>query len=104
MVAKLTQMGVLADVDRATLAAYCVVWSRWVDAEERLARFGSVIKSPSGYPIQSPYLGIANRCIKLLQELSSEFGMTPSSRTRVVALKEEGDDEFTEFLKGAKKR
>ena len=30
--------------------------------------------------------------------------MTPSSRTRVVALKEESGDEFSEFLKGAKKR
>ena len=35
-----------------------------VDAEEHLARFGTVIKSPSGYPIQSPYLSIANRAIK----------------------------------------
>ncbi len=104
VVPRLTQMRVLADVDRASLAAYCVVWSRWVDAEDRLARFGTVIKSPSGYAIQSPFLGIANRCIKQLQELSSEFGMTPSSRTRVVALKEESADEFAEFLKGAAKR
>jgi P27 family predicted phage terminase small subunit len=54
-----------------------------VDAERNLARFGVVIKSPSGFPIQSPYLAIANKAMEQMARLLAEFGMSPSSRTRV---------------------
>ena len=101
---KLAKLGLLTELDRAVLSAYCAVWSRMVDAEEHLARFGTVIKSPSGYPIQSPYLSIANRAIKQIEELSGEFGMTPSTRTRVMGLEEEGPDEFNQFLARAADR
>jgi P27 family predicted phage terminase small subunit len=60
---ELVTLGILARVDRAALSAYCMAWSRWVDAETNLRKFGAVIKTPKGYPIQNPYLGIANTAI-----------------------------------------
>jgi phage terminase small subunit len=44
-----------------------------------------MVKSPTGYPIQSPYLAIANRQAELMMRVASEFGFTPASRSRISA-------------------
>jgi P27 family predicted phage terminase small subunit len=83
---ELAASGLLTTVDRAALAAYCSAWSRWVNAEESIQKFGAVIKSPkSGFPIQNPYVGIANTAMDQMRKFLVEFGMTPSSRSRVHA-------------------
>jgi phage terminase small subunit len=45
-------------------------------------------ESPSGYPMQSPYIGIANRQAELMIRLASEFGFTPASRSRISSPQE----------------
>jgi phage terminase small subunit len=42
-----------------------------------------MLKSPTGYPIQSPYLAIANRQAEIMLRVASEFGFTPASRSRI---------------------
>jgi phage terminase small subunit len=42
-----------------------------------------MIKSPTGFPIQSPYLAIANRQAEIMMRIASEFGFTPASRSRI---------------------
>jgi len=44
-----------------------------------------MIKSPQGFPIQSPYLSIANRQAEIMMRIASEFGFTPPSRSRISA-------------------
>lgn len=75
--------GLLTRIDRAALALYCEAWGRWVDAEKALRTYGVMIKSPSGFPMQSPYLAIANKSMEQMRAMLCEFGMSPSSRTRV---------------------
>ena len=82
---ELRAMGLLTKVDRAALALYCDAWGRWVDALEALRRYGVMVKSPSGFPMQSPYLAVANKAMEQMRLLLGEFGMSPSSRTRVHA-------------------
>jgi len=53
----LHRLNLLTIVDRATLAAYCQAWSRWVEAEANIQRFGAVIKTPKGLPLVNPYPG-----------------------------------------------
>lgn len=77
--------GLLTQVDRAALAGYCVAWGRWIQAETSLREHGPIVKSPSGYPIQNPWLSVANAALAQVQKLAAEFGMTPSSRSRVRA-------------------
>ena len=77
-------LGLLTRIDRAALALYCEAWGRWVEAEEALRKYGVMIKAPSGYPVQSPYLAIANRAMDQMAKLLVEFGMSPSSRSRVT--------------------
>lgn len=81
--AELHSLGLLTRIDRAALAGYCQAWERWVAASEQLQKFGAVIKTPTGYPIQNPYLAIANTALDQVRKFAVEFGMTPSSRSRV---------------------
>ncbi len=82
----LHEMGVLTIVDRAGLAAYCQAYGRWVEAEEKLRETPPLVKTPSGYVQQSPWLTVANKQLELMGRYMAEFGMTPASRSRVAAM------------------
>ena len=77
-------MGVLTPIDRAALAAYCQSYAKWVEAEQRLKETPPLLKSPSGYVQQSPWMAIANKQLELMGRYMTELGMTPASRSRVV--------------------
>jgi P27 family predicted phage terminase small subunit len=99
---ELHELGMLTRLDRAQLAAYCQAYADWVEAEEKLAKFGKVIMSPKktttrrakdgseivessgGYPIQSPYLAIRNKSLEQIHKFATEFGLSPSSRSRIT--------------------
>ena len=95
----LASCGLLTRIDRGALAVYCAAWERWVDAEESLKKYGVMVKAPSGFPMQSPYLTIANRAMQQMKEMLSEFGMSPSSRTRVHAAPPPNEDSPLEALR-----
>lgn len=86
LVETLVGMGVITIVDRAVLAAYCQAYGRWVDAEEKLKETPLLIKTPSGYVQQSPWLNIANKQMELMGRYMAEIGLTPASRSRVAAM------------------
>jgi P27 family predicted phage terminase small subunit len=93
----LLTLGLVSDLDRGALAAYCQAWGRWVEAEESLKRYGVVVKSPSGFPMQSPFLAIANKAMEQMRQFLGEFGMTPASRTRVHAEPPDAPDPLDEL-------
>ena len=77
----LQDMGLLSLADRAALAAYCVVYSRWVTAERQVQRLGTIVKSPQkNFPMKSPYLTVADQALETMRKFMVEFGLTPSSR------------------------
>ena len=89
----LLALGLVTDIDRAAFAVYCQAYARWVEAEDNLRQFGMIVKAPSGYPIPSPFLSIANQSMAQIQRMLGEFGMTPASRTRIqVAERSDADD------------
>jgi phage terminase small subunit len=53
-----------------------------------------MIKSPTGFPIQSPYLAIANRQAEIMMRIASEFGFTPASRSRIATPSKAGPSLF----------
>lgn len=84
LVAKqLYDCGLLTELDKPALVQYCEAYARWSDANEHIKTYGAVVKAPSGFPVQSPYLAIANKAFDQMSKLLVEFGMTPSSRTRI---------------------
>lgn len=98
---QLVELGILTQVDRAALAAYCQCWARWVEAEEamRAPGFRMVTTTDNGYPVVSPWMNIANGAMKQMLRFLTEFGMTPSSRSRVTVEKEQEADPYEEFLR-----
>lgn len=89
----LSRNGILTELDGALLAAYSVAYSRWGFAEKHLQQYGEVILSPDKkFPVQSPYLAIANRAMDQTLRILAEFGMTPSSRSRIQTAGPEADD------------
>jgi P27 family predicted phage terminase small subunit len=80
---ELAAAGRLTPFDRGLLAAYCTAYALWVEAVDALQRYGTVMKSPNGYPVQSLYLSIANRQAEIMIRIASEFGFTPASRSRI---------------------
>jgi len=80
---RLHRQKLLTENDGSALAAYCIAYERWADAEEKLRKFGTVIKSPRNFLVQSPYLSISNRAMEQMLRVLTEFGMTPSSRSRI---------------------
>lgn len=95
---ELAESNLLAGVDRAALAAYCQTWSRWVQAEEQLANDELVKTTDKGYEYPNPWLGIANTALDQMRKFLVEFGMTPSSRSRVKVDKPVEDNPFVKYL------
>jgi P27 family predicted phage terminase small subunit len=85
IVGELTSLGVLSIFDRGPLAAYCNAYALWIDATEAVQKYGAMIKSPNGYPTQSPYLATVNRQAEIMIRIASEFGFTPASRSRIFS-------------------
>ena len=94
MAPSLYDIGLLTKIDISALEAYCTAYARWVEAEDKIRAHGMIVKSPKGYPMQSPYLAIANKAVEQMRGFLTEFGMTPSSRSRVSVgdKKKKGDD------------
>ena len=95
---ELLKLGLISQLDRGILTVYCDAWGRWVEAKEALEMTGMVVMTRTGYPVPSPYLTIANRSLEIMQKAAVEFGMSPSSRSRVKATPVEEDDEFEELF------
>lgn len=97
----LFRLGLLTEIDGDALAQYCQLWARWREAERELAKTGMVIKGGKGFPVLSPYLGIAHRTLIELRAMLVQFGMTPAARARVKT--DPGpapDDPFVKFDRG----
>lgn len=89
----------ISDMDRAALEAYCVIYARWVDAEQKVIRHGTIVLSPDKkFPMKSPYLCVAEAALEQMRKLMIEFGLTPASRSRVASLPSEEEDELDRFL------
>lgn len=88
---ELYNLGVMTELDRAALGAYCQAYGRWVQAEEALARFaardpathGIMMKTTAGNAIQNPLVGAANKAMSDMVRFAAEFGLTPAGRARV---------------------
>lgn len=81
----LEDQGLLSNMDRACLAAYCETYARWIKSLREIQKGGEVIKTPNGSLQISPWVSIARNAEKEIRQFSSEFGMTPASRSKVSA-------------------
>jgi P27 family predicted phage terminase small subunit len=81
-------MKVLTTADYIALGNLCQAYSTQIKAQKQLARSGLLYKTRSGYVQQSPLLGIITAQTTIVNNLLREFGLTPSSRTRIAVVQE----------------
>lgn len=96
----LVALGTLRSVDRGAFAAYCTAFGRARQADEALARFaakdpatsGLLMKSQGGNAIRNPLLAVSRQAWADCVRYGAEFGLSPSSRSRIVAASPDGED------------
>ena len=98
---ELHKLGLLTTIDLSAFAAYCQQYSIWISAIEEVKKGGVVVVAQSGYQQQSPYFTIQNKAQTEMRKWLTEFGMTPSSRSRVQVSEQTEIDPMEEFLKGS---
>jgi P27 family predicted phage terminase small subunit len=105
----LEALGLISQIDRAALAAYCSAWGDYVWAENRIAQLngprkagdqelaadetgdrGRIWDTPSGYKQISVPMQIRNRALEMMGKFLAEFGMSPAARSRVTASDPQG--------------
>lgn len=86
----LYEAGVLTEVDRGVLSAYCQAYGLWAQAEREIQKLqqtsvlnGLILKTKDGNYIHQPLLSIANKARADMVKYAAEFGMSPSSRVKV---------------------
>ena len=95
---QLYHLGTLSSLDRATLAGYCQTYGRWVESEKKLKETPAILKMPSGYLQQNPWLTIATRQLELMHRYMVELGLTPAARSKVQASIPPGPSKFAGLL------
>ena len=98
---ELNRLGLLTRVDRAALAAYCQAYARWMAAEKVLTADGMTCeytnKNGSTNSTLRPEVLVVRQYLQIIRAFCVEFGLTPSSRARMVLPKDEEDDEENDF-------
>jgi P27 family predicted phage terminase small subunit len=101
---ELHALGILTKIDRAALAAYCTAWGDYVYAETHLLTEDEVIESIKGGKYQNPWVGIKTSAMDRMVRIAAEFGMTPSSRSKIKVETPSEEDLMAGFLFGKKTR
>lgn len=106
----LLDMGMLGEVDRVSLAAYCqaaaelVECTKVLDAEGRF--FTEPVQNSKGDVIGErkkahPALAAQRDALARVKAYLAEFGLTPAARVRMRFLRDVGPDELSNLLAGA---
>lgn len=97
---ELHALRLLLNVDRAALAVCCTAWADYVKASNKLVKEGEVIISEKGGMYQNPWVAIKKRSMDQVMKFYAEFGMTPSSRSRVKVDVPDEEEEMANMLFG----
>lgn len=95
----LAQSRCLTEWDRSLLAAYCYEWAIYVNLSEKIKKIGDTVNDRA----KSPLLSARNKALKNFKEIATEFGLSPSSRTRIATNpKDGGSSPFAALLNRSK--
>lgn len=104
IVPELEKLGLLTKIDMAALAGYCQAYARWREAEEILEREGLTMehtnKAGATNVSLHPAFFAAQKYLAQMKAFATEFGLTPSSRSRINLPEQKEEDEFEAFLRG----
>lgn len=102
----LVRLDLVKPEDRATLAAYCEVWSRFVAATRDIAVNGLTVRNTavrkdgteSTWFTKNPAVAVAEQAETRLRQYANDFGLTPAGERNVSKRDDDrGSDEVNPF-------
>lgn len=99
---ELMKLKIISNIDRAAIVAYCQAWSDYVQATREIKKEGEVLYSDKGNAYINPWKNIQTSALDRVLRYSAEFGMTPSSRSRIKVETPTEEDKMTNYLFGNK--
>lgn len=95
---ELHDLGLFTIIDRTALAVYCDAYDKWITATKALDEHGLTMeytnKNGSTNITARPEVNIATKYAQIIKSFCAEFGLTPSSRCRLLLPKDKEDDPF----------
>lgn len=82
MVSLLSGLGILTTADGDALGTFCEAHQTYRSALADIHARGIVIEGKSG-PVKNPSVQVSEKCREHMLRVLGEFGLTPSSRSRV---------------------
>lgn len=89
----LASMKVLSEADGVPLANLCNAMCTLEEAQEMIKTEGLIMVSKSGWLQISPFQSLIQQQMKIIGDICSQFGLTPSSRTKIKS----NDNKTTEW-------
>ena len=87
------------NLDRSILAIYAANYSKFVQAEQNLQKYGHVIKA-NGMPMPSPYVNVSDKAAAKVLQCSSKLGLAVTDRLKlIVPTKEAATSPVDKWLK-----
>jgi P27 family predicted phage terminase small subunit len=103
VVAMLRENGVLSTSDSEVIALYASTFSLWKMARESINSVGDLTSCTEHGEKINPLVTITQNNAGLLARLQAEFGLTPSSRSRVSSTAPAAVDELESFITNTRK-
>ena len=96
--AKLAKIRVLTELDIDALEIYCREWINLHEALNDISDRGKLLQTPSGGVMWNPSWTQYKHSLSVCRSIMSEFGMTPSTRTGLIASADDtGKNQWAEF-------
>jgi P27 family predicted phage terminase small subunit len=100
---KLERLGLLTEIDGAALACACNEFGEYIQLRRIIKAKGSrTFMTETGYEAAIPEISIANKALTNYKAFLVEFGMTPSSRSRIGIKSDDKHDDMENLLSGVK--
>ena len=93
IVPRLLELKVLSKIDGIALEGMCQAYARAKSADAEVKKRGMLVKTSWGTLVQNPAVPISRMSWAEVRKFAQEFGLTPSSRSRVHAGNDESSSE-----------
>lgn len=86
VVDQLVTAGIVGEIDMPILEAYALTFAQWRLAMDEVSKHGSIVKiGKNDYPMQNPYIAVANKAFKQWTAMAQELGIGAASRSKISA-------------------
>lgn len=96
---RLKTQRIMTDNDVNLLAAYVIELYHYNECQTKIETNGRTFKAKTGYESISPYVSMSGQHLKKVIELSSHFGFSPSTRSKISVSAAENANPFETLRK-----